>query len=75
MALVPSRLRSVGVFSAAARFERLAPPFLAGLVIVLPAAAQFAKPEDAIKYRKNVMFLQTTYLGRLGAMRASICTR
>ncbi len=25
---------------------------VAGLVTALPAAAQFAKPEDAIKYRK-----------------------
>ena len=41
---------------------------IAGLVAALPAAAQFAKPEDAIKYRQSVMFLQGQHLGRLGAM-------
>ena len=40
----------------------------AGLMTALPAAAQFAKPEDAIKYRKSAMFLQTTHLGRIFAM-------
>lgn len=34
----------------------------------LPAAAQFAKPEDAIKYRQAGMTLQGTHLGRIGAM-------
>ncbi len=34
----------------------------------LPAAAQFAKPEDAIKYRKSVMFAQQIHLGRIFAM-------
>ena len=34
----------------------------------LPAAAQFQKPEDAIKYRQSVMTLQGTHLGRIGAM-------
>jgi cytochrome c556 len=41
---------------------------LAGMATALPAAAQFAKPEDAIKYRQSVMFLQGQHLGRLGAM-------
>lgn len=41
---------------------------LAGLFSALPAAAQFAKPEDAIKYRQSVMFLQNNHMGRLGAM-------
>ena len=34
----------------------------------LPAAAQFAKPEDAIKYREAVMTVQSFHLGRLFAM-------
>ena len=34
----------------------------------LPAAAQFAKPEDAIKYRQSVMFIQGQTLGRIFAM-------
>ena len=32
------------------------------------ANAQFAKPEDAIKYRKSVMFLVAQHFGRMGAM-------
>lgn len=34
----------------------------------LPAAAQFQKPEDAIKYRQSVMTVQANHLGRIGAM-------
>lgn len=34
----------------------------------LPAQAQFAKPEDAIKYRKSVMTLQGAHFGRIAAM-------
>lgn len=41
---------------------------LAGLTAALPAAAQFAKPEDAIKYRKSAMFMENTHLGRIFAM-------
>ncbi len=47
---------------------RLAAAALAGAALALPAAAQFAKPEDAIKYRQSAMFLQAQHLGRLGAM-------
>ncbi len=32
------------------------------------AHAQFAKPEDAIKYRKNSLFVMGQHFGRLGAM-------
>lgn len=32
------------------------------------AQAQFAKPEDAIKYRQSVMTLQVAHLGRIGAV-------
>jgi cytochrome c556 len=32
------------------------------------AYAQFAKPGDAIKYRKSVMFLISQHFGRMGAM-------
>lgn len=41
---------------------------LAGLAAALPAAAQFQKPEDAIKYRQSAMFLQGQTLGRVFAM-------
>jgi cytochrome c556 len=34
----------------------------------MPAAAQFQKPEDAIKYRKAAFTLMGTHMGRLGAM-------
>lgn len=32
------------------------------------AYAQFAKPEDAIKYRKSVMFLIAQHFGRMGGV-------
>lgn len=38
------------------------------LTIALPAAAQFAKPEDAIKYRKAALTVMGTHFGRIGAM-------
>lgn len=41
---------------------------LAGLGTALPAAAQFAKPEDAIKYRKGVMNVMAAHFGRVAAM-------
>ena len=37
-------------------------------VAVGAAYAQFAKPEDAIKYRKSVMFLIAQHFGRMGAV-------
>ena len=40
----------------------------AGLATAVPVSAQFAKAEDAVKYRQSVMFMQNTHLGRLGAM-------
>lgn len=41
---------------------------VAGLASSLPAAAQFAKPEDAIKYRKAAFTVMATHFGRIGAM-------
>jgi cytochrome c556 len=41
---------------------------LAGLASALPAAAQFAKAEDAIKYRKSGMFMMSQHFGRVFAM-------
>jgi cytochrome c556 len=38
------------------------------IIFSLPAHAQFAKPEDAIKYRKASLTLLSTHFGRLGAM-------
>jgi len=36
--------------------------------ISLPAAAQFAKPDDAIKYRQSALFVLGQHFSRLGAM-------
>jgi cytochrome c556 len=38
------------------------------VVMATPASAQFAKPEDAIKYRQSVMFVMSQHFGRIGAM-------
>ncbi len=39
-----------------------------GLLSALPACAQFAKAEDAIKYRKAAMTVMANHFGRVGAM-------
>ena len=41
---------------------------LLALMLALPAAAQFAKPEDAIKYRKASLTVMAAHFGRVGAM-------
>ena len=41
-----------------------------GCAFVIPASAQFAKPEDAIKYRKNSLFVMQQNFGRVAAMAA-----
>ena len=38
------------------------------LVLALPASAQFAKPEDAIKYRKSAFTVMGTHWARLAGM-------
>ena len=38
------------------------------LAMCLPAQAQFAKPEDAVKYRKASFNVMAAHFGRLGAM-------
>ena len=51
-------------------FARLLP--LSACVLALTgvglAHAQFAKPEDAIKYRKSALTVMATHFGRVGAM-------
>ena len=47
----------LGVLSAALTFT-----------IAVPAQAQFAKPEDAVKYRKASFTVMSAHFGRLGAM-------
>ena len=41
---------------------------VAGMATALPAAAQFQKPEDAVKYRKAGMTLIGAHFSRIGAM-------
>lgn len=43
---------------------------VASIMMALPAAAQFAKPEDAIKYRKASFTVMSAHFGRVGAMAA-----
>jgi cytochrome c556 len=40
----------------------------AACLTALPAAAQFQKPEDAIKYRQSAFTLLATHFGRVAAM-------
>ncbi len=40
----------------------------AAVTLAIPAHAQFAKPEDAIKYRKSALTVMATHFGRVGAM-------
>ena len=46
----------------------LAATAVAGLATAVPAAAQFQKPEDAIKYRQSVLTVMANHFGRVGAM-------
>jgi cytochrome c556 len=39
-----------------------------GVLTALPAAAQFQKPEDAVKYRKASFTVMGTHFARIGAM-------
>jgi cytochrome c556 len=41
---------------------------MAGLSAALPAYAQFAKPEDAVKYRKAAFTVMASHFGRINAM-------
>ena len=41
---------------------------LLAVMLALPAAAQFAKPEDAIKYRKAAFTVMGAHFGRVGAL-------
>ncbi len=46
----------------------LAAVLAGGLATALPAAAQFQKPEDAVKYRQSAMTLIAHHFGGLAAM-------
>jgi cytochrome c556 len=40
----------------------------AAVTLSAPASAQFAKPEDAVKYRQSALFVMSQHFGRIGAM-------
>ena len=40
----------------------------AAVTLAAPASAQFAKPEDAIKYRKAALTVMAAHFGRVAAM-------
>ena len=40
----------------------------AAFALATPASAQFAKPEDAVKYRQSALFVMAQHFGRIGAM-------
>lgn len=42
----------------------------AAVTLSAPASAQFAKPEDAVKYRKSALFVMQQNFARVGAMAA-----
>ncbi|MDR7306871.1 cytochrome c [Rhodoferax saidenbachensis] len=52
--------------------KKLVSPVLAvaALVLAVPASAQFAKAEDAIKYRRSALFVMQQNFGRVAAMAA-----
>lgn len=41
---------------------------LAGAATALPAAAQFQRPSDAVKYRQSALSVMGTHFSRIGAM-------
>lgn len=50
------------------QFFALALAAAAATTLALPAAAQFAKAEDAIKYRQSSLFVIGQHFSRIGAM-------
>jgi cytochrome c556 len=46
----------------------MAAALVAGLAAALPAAAQFQKPEDAIKYRQGAFTVMAAHFGRVAGM-------
>lgn len=50
------------------KYTTLSAGALLMLAMGFPAQAQFAKPEDAIKYRKASFTVMSAHFGRLGAM-------
>lgn len=41
---------------------------VAAVAFTAPAAAQFQKPEDAVKYRQSALTVMANHFGRIGAM-------
>ena len=49
-------------------FSRLLALAITVCAVGSPVHAQFAKPEDAVKYRKNALFVMGQHFGRVAAM-------
>jgi cytochrome c556 len=41
---------------------------VSGVIVALPASAQFAKKDDAVQYRESAMFMMQQHFGRVAAM-------
>jgi cytochrome c556 len=50
------------------KFAALLAVSAAAFAIASPASAQFAKPEDAAKYRQGALFVMGQHFSRIGAM-------
>jgi cytochrome c556 len=50
------------------RLALLASTAVLAAATALPAMAQFARPDDAIKYRQSAFFVMGQHFGRIGAM-------
>jgi len=50
------------------RFALAAAAAALAVTTALPAAAQFQRPDDAVKYRKGAFFVMGQHFGRIGAM-------
>lgn len=50
------------------RFALTAATAALAVTTALPAAAQFQRPDDAVKYRKGAFFVMGQHFGRIGAM-------
>jgi cytochrome c556 len=50
------------------RYAALATSAILGVMVSTSASAQFAKPEDAVKYRQSALTVMAAHFSRIGAM-------
>jgi cytochrome c556 len=60
-------MREPAKLQAAARVAAVAATVLLAAAFSAPAQAQFAKPEDAVKYRQSALSLMSNHMGRINA--------